>query len=516
MTTMFHTIIRLSTSLTLSFMVTSTVDAEEPDRPGYYEAQLLMSYANGSQSHSTVSYRYPSFEEVKCIEDQVEAVFSQANDKLTFDDEASLFEDEQLYWQVQNLVEEAIKGSSTLQSGKASMSFRLFTNNDQAALYQQANTAYQEKLPEQAIELLMSMKAPDRDLVCVKYLLGNAHSDLEEYLQAILYFTQAIERSPENDRLYYSRGWQYKQLDEYQKAQADMLKSLSIVDYHWETYYQLSQLADYQDEHMSAISYATRGIRHGNAEVMIERRGWAYINSDDPAMALYDFNKAIELNAEEVDYYSGKARALYGLERYPEVLPVLEHALALDASDTYSRSLKAYTLDEMQSFAEAEAIFQSLITEAVANRTDYNNYGYSLLKQNRFADAVTLYQQAFSAGYDYHLIRNNLATAYFELESYALAEQHIKASIAFQSADDVAFEQTLLARTYIAMGRFQEAFDLLKRVSLYDTQFKDSYYVYRHGEPGNYFAEALDQLILLSAEQGDDIVHIKAKLLREK
>ncbi len=481
-----------------------------------YQTTLLIENDSGEQFESVIEYKYPSYEEYNCIEESVKLVYTNLGGKIEFDDEKSTYVENQLYWRAQDVVEDALAESKNNRSGYAQMSFQIFNSEQNRQLFQTAKQAFEAQEFNQAITLLNQLDSEDSTQICVLGYLGRSYSELKDYDKSISFFDRIIEVSPNNDNAFYSRGWRHKQLGSYQKALNDMLKSHSIDEESWEIHYQLSHLYSLMDQHLAGINYATLGMKYGEKATLLNRRGWAYIGNDNPAMALIDFNQSIELSPEDGENYSGKAKALHELERSKEALVAINHAMEINELDQYDTFLKASILDDMGQLEEAVKYYQIIFDQFTPDRATYNNLGYTLIKMNSMQAAADTYELALANGHESVLIRNNSATAYYSLKQYDEAEQAVKAAMRIEGNDSLAFEWTFLARIKLQMNQYEDAFEYLKKAKLDDTEFSDAYYQYKTKTDGNNFNETLDALIKLTDNDEHEIVHIKAKLLKEK
>ncbi|WP_223789338.1 tetratricopeptide repeat protein [Marinicella meishanensis] len=482
-----------------------------------YHAQLQLTLADGSALSEAVEYKYPAHEEVHCIEETVLVVFHWDETELQVDDEQSQFVDDQLYWRAQDVLADTLKQLNITEAGQASLAFSIFNDAANRQQFTQAQAAYESADYQQTLTMLGAITAVDANQVCVLSHQAMAHSELGAYHTAIAYYDRAIAISPQNDRLYYSRGWRYKQLGDYDQALQDMHTARQFIDFFWETYYQLSHISTLMDRPLDAINYATLGLQHGNKGVMLERRGWAYINDDSPQMALHDFTLAIAEDPSDGDYYEGQAKAWYDMESYEAALKAINQAIELNQPQRYNMFLKATILDELGQLDAAETLFQEILDSKDPDRATYNNYGFNLIKSNKMQRASEVFQMALDRGFDSVLLRNNLATAWYQLGDYEQAQQTVEAAMAFSDNTDLAYEWTMLARIHIQQGQYEAAFELLKKAQQTDLDFLDAYYAYIKGEDGNFFASALADLVRFTEDsETHEIVHIKAKLLQEK
>jgi|GEM_PF-3061969 len=481
-----------------------------------YRTELTIVLDGSKPSSDTINYVYPTYEEFYGEEGEVKVIFSRdEHGNLLFDDQASEYPDEHLYWLAQDLIESRLQKDTVFNQGRADIDFVIFASAANRKLFSEAKAEQDEMAWQDSIDTLNAIEGEDAKSVPVLTHLGIAYSELEEYLVAVSFFDQALDVSPANERLMYSRGYRYKKLKKYDLALQDMMASLNIVDSYWETYDQLHQIHGAMGNHMAAINYATLGMKYREDDYFFDSRGWTYIDNNNPEMALHDFNKAISLKPENGDLWSGKARSLSNLGRYEEALIAINKALELNEQDRYDINLKASILDDLKQFAAAEKLYQQVLDELGGNETTYNNLGYAYIKQGKWDLALEIYQQGLAAGFDSVLIRNNMANVLFELKKYEAARAATRQSMAFAGNEHLSYEWTMMARIDLALGKYEEVFNWLKKVNSENPDFNDAYYTYIHGKPGNHYQSTVSELIKKTEVSGDEIIYIKAKRLQE-
>ena len=92
--------------------------------------------------------------------------------------------------------------------------------------------------------------------------LGNASGFLENWNEAIDYISQAITLKPNDENLYFSRGWYFSQINKYSEALADYFKSLEInKNSNPKTYLNISELyTNHFEMYDEALKFENIGI----------------------------------------------------------------------------------------------------------------------------------------------------------------------------------------------------------------------------------------------------------------
>lgn len=108
-----------------------------------------------------------------------------------------------------------------------------------------------------------------------------------------------------------------------------------------------------------------------------------------------------------------------------------------------------------------------------------------------------------------------MANVLFELKKYEAARAATRQSMAFAGNEHLSYEWTMMARIDLALGKYEEVFNWLKKVNSENPDFNDAYYTYIHGKPGNHYQSTVSKLIKKTEVSGDEIIYIKAKRLQE-
>ncbi len=482
-----------------------------------YPVEVNFTSQSGQKSHFTFKTKADSYDEVKCYQEKLVLALSQNDDQSwVTSKEVSQFEDESFLEFFTPLVGEQLKQRNLNEAGVASVELKFFQDKSNRVAYDEARSLIEEGQHQDALKKLKSIEMPDKILPCVLYHTGKALSSLEKYQQSIPYYDQAIAAAPDNSRLYYSRGFRYKKLGEYQQALNDTYKTLAGGDEFWETYHQLSDIYDLMDDHVNAIKYASLGLKYRDDDYFYGDRGWVYLDNGNLQMAKLDFQKALETNPEKASHLSGMAEVLNQLGAHQESLGLVTKAIENEGETHFRLQTKADVLIEMGREEEAVKVFHKAMEYPGDVSNSYNNLGWMYQKNNQLELAIETYKQGLEKFPDDLYLLNNVAMSLYLNGSYDDSMTHAKYCISIQDESKTALEHWLLGANLMATNQLDKSFQHLRKAFVIDENFGDGYYQFVHKKSeGNFLKETLSQLVSLSKES-NDAVYVKATLLLKK
>ena len=150
-----------------------------------------------------------------------------------------------------------------------------------------------------------------------------------------------------------------------------------------------------------AIEDFTRALAlDGNRPALLRGRGWLYITSDSPLLALHDFQEVIRLEPSDADAHNGRGLARLRRGEHREAIADAERAISLGepSPDLYYNAARVYALAAIVVTAEARKKGQdsvqlvnryrdraaSLLGEAVRQLSADRRAGF--VKENILAD----------------------------------------------------------------------------------------------------------------------------------
>ena len=175
----------------------------------------------------------------------------------------------------------------------------------------------------------------DNSVAIAHYAVGQQQLDQENYFDAVIALSDAIELDDTLAEAYVARAESYYWQRENDRAQADANRAVSI-DENLAGGYMVQALVEADRQAWNdALDLADQALDlDPDNDSLVAQRGEIYLISGTFNRALDDFNRAIELNPERSEWYLLKAAALEELQRFDEALEILGEAIALTPRDT--------------------------------------------------------------------------------------------------------------------------------------------------------------------------------------
>ncbi len=131
------------------------------------------------------------------------------------------------------------------------------------------------------------------------YYIGFSYAKMGKDIDAIEYFTKAIEMEPLNEVAYYNRGISYANQGKNQNAIKDFSKAIEINRQYESAYYNRGLLHHTDGSIDEAIEDYSVALRiHPQHLPALNNRGLLYLSIGEEYKALSDFKKAIEISPD--------------------------------------------------------------------------------------------------------------------------------------------------------------------------------------------------------------------------
>lgn len=260
--------------------------------------------------------------------------------------------------------------------------------------------------------------------------------NLEDTIQAIKDYTQAIALTPEDDRLYNARAQVYYEQGKYDLADNDYRKMISLKEGDVMGYMGLGKNANAQKRYEDAI------------------KQFDYVNKLEPSYS---------------SAYSFRAESYIGLKKYNEAIDDIITALGIDQDN------KAFY--ELQTLADS-AFAQTVTKLKVQKLKEPKEYswpydlGVVYEKTDRYAKAIPFYKESLAIESNKETA-NRIANCYNEIGDYDKALEYCDQAIALDSTKTnyLYFKAKILDNA----GRSEEA---IKVMDSYIAQNPEEYFPY--------------------------------------
>lgn len=260
--------------------------------------------------------------------------------------------------------------------------------------------------------------------------------NLEDTIQAIKDYTQAIALTPEEDRLYNTRAQVYYEQNKYDLADNDYRKIISLKEGDVMGYMGLGRNANAQKRYEDAI------------------KQFDYVNKLEPSYS---------------SAYSFRAESYIGLKKYNEAIDDVITALGIDQDD------KAfYELQTLADSAFAQTVAKLKVQKLKEPKESSWPYDLGVVyeKTDRYAKAIPFYKESLAIESNKE-IANRISNCYNEIGDYDKALEYCDQAIALDSTKTnyLYFKANIQDNA----GRSEEA---IKVMDSYIAQNPEEYFPY--------------------------------------
>lgn len=260
--------------------------------------------------------------------------------------------------------------------------------------------------------------------------------NLEDTIQAMKDYAQAIALTPEDDRLYNTRAQLYYEQGKYDLADNDYRKMISLKEGDVMGYMGLGRNANAQKRYEDAI------------------KQFDYVNKLEPSYS---------------SAYSFRAESYIGLKKYNEAIDDVITALGIDQDD------KAfYELQTLADSAFAQTVAKLKVQKLKEPKESSWPYDLGVVyeRTDRYAKAILFYKESLAIESNKETA-NRIANCYNEIGDYDKALEYCDQAIALDSTKTnyMYFKASILDNA----GRSEEA---IKIMDSYITQNPEYYVLY--------------------------------------
>lgn len=251
---------------------------------------------------------------------------------------------------------------------------------------------------------------------------GTIHRNLNEYQQAIVDLSHAIELEPQVPMAYAVRGSAYRHLKEYQRALADLDRAISLDHSSPQAYLRRGNAYSMLGDHKQAITDYSRAIdlnpKYAGAYV---NRGATYYEIKDYQRAIADFDHAIDLDPAPVGAYVNRGLAYDRIKDYQRAIADFDRAVEIDPEYVPARTYRGDTYRHLKEYQRAIADYSSVIALNPQNAQAYHRRGRAYHQLKDYSQAIADYDHAIALDPRYVTAYESRALAYRRLKYYQQA-----------------------------------------------------------------------------------------------
>ena len=331
---------------------------------------------------------------------------------------------------------------------------------DEALLYQLLAKLYvQMPPPERGLTSLASYIQKNPEDWLVQERVARLEVQAELFEQASVRYKQILKSVPEAHTSRLSLSLIQIEQKSYDEAKANLLKVLEQHGYVDVASYYLGLIAQDQEDVEAALTYFAR-VKSENYYLD------AQLHSAEIHFAAQDMAKALEVldsvllknPVDKVKVYRAKG-VFYTFALQPEVaIEQYDKALELDPNNIPILMAQALIFYNTEQFESYVAVLKRVLEIKPEHVNALNALGYYYVDTSqKMAEAEVMLNKAYSLAPDSYYVLDSLGWLYYQQKNYRLAEEYLYKALSIEMDDEVLIH---LISTYWKQGRTSKAKDL--------------------------------------------------------
>lgn len=196
------------------------------------------------------------------------------------------------------------------------------------------------------------------------------------YKRALRIMNTALERQPENPRLYYNRGLCYARLKQYANAVEDFGEAIELEPQFVDAYNNLAWTYFSMGEQERAIQELLRALREVGSSAQIQYNlGLIHAKMGDYDKAVGHYSRAIELRPAMAEAYNNRGVVRIHLQEYDKAIEDLLRALSLEPDTARYAYNQAVAFEEQGRTEKAISLYTRALQKDHSFAPAYNNRG---------------------------------------------------------------------------------------------------------------------------------------------
>lgn len=182
---------------------------------------------------------------------------------------------------------------------------------------------------------------------------GRAYVWLGQLDKGFADFDKAVSLYP-HERTYYTRGMANLNINRYDKATPDLMKSLDLNPKFGEAYYGLSLIKANQDSLDLAMQLCDKADKLSYLPYLSRQIHFTiYQKKGDYKAVVKELTEAIKLNPSDPNNYNNRGLARNKLKQYKDAISDFDYAIKLDSKMAFAYNNKAFALLKLKKLDSA-------------------------------------------------------------------------------------------------------------------------------------------------------------------
>jgi tetratricopeptide (TPR) repeat protein len=185
------------------------------------------------------------------------------------------------------------------------------------------------------------------------FQLGQLAEAKDSLLQAVHYYSKAIERQPKEVKYLYQRGIQYFKLTKYDEAIADFSKSIQLNPNNADAYNDRGSAYKMKGDLTKAAADYLQASKYGKSSIAFNNLGNTYREQKQYKKAITTFDQAIQFNANDKLLWNNRGYAKFEDENFKGAIDDFKKVNEIDPAyaPAYNNAAGAYI--ELENFNKA-------------------------------------------------------------------------------------------------------------------------------------------------------------------
>ncbi|SOD81918.1 Tfp pilus assembly protein PilF [Spirosoma fluviale] len=262
------------------------------------------------------------------------------------------------------------------------------------------------------------------------FLKGNVQLQKREFKEAIRFYSEAISKKSDFADAYNNRGLAKFRDDDREGALADYTRAIELdPDFSTAYFNRAEVLLETGDAAGSVADLQRIEKQYRDSTFYQTRLGDAYVRLANVSQAQVAYDRALQLNPNNVEALTNRAALFYTQKAYEQAGEDIQRALRLNPKQDAALNNQSLLLARAGNFAEALTFVERALTVQPRQPFYLNNKAYLLLKLNRPAEALPLVNESLQRD-------SQNAWAHQTLGLYYLSQQQIPPALAaFRQAE---------------------------------------------------------------------------------
>jgi tetratricopeptide (TPR) repeat protein len=262
---------------------------------------------------------------------------------------------------------------------------------------------------------------------------GLALHQKNDVKNAILYYSEALERDKSHSEALYNRAMAYFSQKKYLKCVNDLNDFLAMHPQDRDALERRGNAALLLENYEDAVTFYTRAIQIASSARLLNNRGIAQLESNNPEIALKDFQESHKKDPEFIEAMIGIGNAFFALGEYDNAYKQYNEAVKKGSKDKRLVFNLAITNSKKKAYQAAIVQFTQLLStqdnaEALAQRA------FCHYKIGQMADAMQDATHANQLDIRNAFAYNILALLYLEKGDTVKAELTYSEGLSWESS----------------------------------------------------------------------------------